>query len=85
MPEIRPAKIRLEASSFCQLRCNSCPTTTKAIHPVVGSGFLKLIDFQNLLDKNPWISEIELSNLGEIFLNHLLILEFFLQHPGPKF
>jgi hypothetical protein len=68
-PEVRPTKIRLEASSFCQLRCPSCPTTSKAIHPAVGSGFLKLHDFQKLLDDNPWIKAIELSNYGEIFLN----------------
>ena len=69
MAEVRPSRIRLEASSFCQLRCPSCPTTSKAIHPAVGSGFLKLRDFQKLLDDNPGVREIELSNLGEIFLN----------------
>lgn len=66
---IKPRKIRLEVSSFCQLRCPSCPTTTEAIQPVVGSGFLKVTDFQKLLDENPWISKVELSNYGEIFLN----------------
>jgi MoaA/NifB/PqqE/SkfB family radical SAM enzyme len=64
-----PKKIRLEVSSICQLKCPSCPTTTKAIHPTVGSGFLKLTDFQKLLNENPWIRVIELSNYGEIFLN----------------
>ena len=39
------------------------------MHPVVGSGFLKLRDFQKLLVENPWLKEIELSNYGEIFLN----------------
>jgi hypothetical protein len=73
MAKIKPTQIRLEVSSLCQLRCPSCPTTSKAIHPAVGSGFLKLRDFQSLLDQNPWIREIELSNYGEIFLNpHLL-------------
>ena len=67
--KIRPKKIRLEASSFCQLRCPSCPTTSKAIHPAVGSGFLKASNFRKLVDDNPSISEIELSNYGEIFLN----------------
>jgi MoaA/NifB/PqqE/SkfB family radical SAM enzyme len=37
--------------------------------PAVGNGFLRLTDFQNLLDENPLITEIELSNYGEIFLN----------------
>lgn len=64
-----PLKIGLEASSVCQLRCPSCPTASKAILPVVGSGFLKLRDFQKLLDESPWLKEIELSNWGEIFLN----------------
>jgi hypothetical protein len=49
------------------LRCPSCPTTIKAIHPAVGSGFLKLRDFKKLVDENPWLKEIELSNCGEIF------------------
>jgi MoaA/NifB/PqqE/SkfB family radical SAM enzyme len=69
MLKIKPWKIRLEASSFCQLRCPSCPTTSKAINPVVGNGFLKLADFQKLLDQNRWLKTIELSNYGEIFLN----------------
>jgi MoaA/NifB/PqqE/SkfB family radical SAM enzyme len=68
-----PHKIRLEASSRCQLRCPSCPTASKAIHPAVGSGVLKLDDFVKLIDENPWIKEIELANYGEIFLNpHIL-------------
>jgi hypothetical protein len=69
MAPVRPVAIRLEASSHCQLRCPSCPTTTKAIHPVVGSGFLSLRDFTRVIDDNPWLKAIELSNYGEIFLN----------------
>ena len=48
--EITPRKIRLEVSSYCQLRCPSCPTTTKHIDPAVGSGFLKLSSFKALID-----------------------------------
>lgn len=70
---IVPRKIRLEASSFCQLRCPPCPTTRRAIHPAVGSGFLKASDFRKLVDDNPWVTEIELSNFGEIFLNPELL------------
>ncbi|MFC1980307.1 radical SAM/SPASM domain-containing protein [Chloroflexota bacterium] len=73
MSGIKPSKIRLEASSSCQLRCPSCPNTSKALKPVVGSGFLKLRDFQRLIDENPWVQEIELSNYGEIFLNPELL------------
>jgi MoaA/NifB/PqqE/SkfB family radical SAM enzyme len=66
---LRITSIRLEASSFCQLRCPSCPTTSRAIHPAVGSGFLRLEDFRRLLDQNPQLNRVELSNYGEIFLN----------------
>lgn len=71
--QIRPSGIRLEASSHCQLRCPSCPTTTGAIHPAIGSGFLKFADFKDLLDKNPWIRRVELSNYGEVLLNPELL------------
>ena len=70
---ILPRRIRLEASSFCQLRCPSCPTTTRAIHPAVGSGFLRLEDFRRLVDANPGLERIELSNYGEVFLNPELV------------
>ena len=75
---VSPGRIRLEASSFCQLGCPSCPTTTGAIHPAVGSGFLKFQDFRNLVDLNPALERIEISNYGEIFLNPQLleILEY---------
>ena len=70
---IAVTKIRLEASSRCQLRCPSCPTTSGAIQPAIGSGVLKFSDFKALLDGNPGLREIELSNYGEIFLNPELI------------
>jgi MoaA/NifB/PqqE/SkfB family radical SAM enzyme len=70
---IKPKSIRLEASSFCQLRCPSCPTTTRAIHPAVGSGYLDLDNFRTLLDGSPGVTSIELSNYGEIFLNPQLL------------
>ena len=75
---VQPRSIRLEASSFCQLRCPSCPTTSRAIHPAVGSGFLRLEDFRKLVDAQSMGRAIELSNYGEIFLNpHLVgILEY---------
>ena len=67
--KINPTKARLEASSFCQLRCPSCPTTTRAIDPHVGGGFLRLDDFKKFVASNPQVRDIELSNYGEIFLN----------------
>src|SRR5690349_12177568 len=80
MQTVRPRAIRLEASSFCQLRCPSCPTTARAIHPAVGSGFLRLDDFRRLIDENPSLATIELSNYGEIFLNPQLLQIFELAH-----
>src|SRR5438067_2016363 len=71
--EVNPDSIRLEASSFCQLRCPSCPTTVQAIDAAIGKGFLKFSDFQALIDRNPQIQTIELSNYGEIFLNPELL------------
>lgn len=61
--------IRLEASSNCQLKCPSCPTTMGEIKKYLGGGFLKFDDFKSFLDKNSQILSIELSNWGEIFLN----------------
>ena len=75
---IVPSSIALEASSFCQLRCPSCPTTTGAINAAIGRGFLTLENFRTLIDANPTLRRIELSNYGEIFLNPALleILEY---------
>ncbi|MEO1703341.1 MAG: glycosyltransferase [Pseudomonadota bacterium] len=79
-PEVTtyPTSIGIEASSFCQLKCPSCPTATRAIDKHVGYGFLRLDDFITLIEANPQIRHIELSNYGEIFLNPQLpaILEY---------
>lgn len=69
MSTVKPSRIRLEASSVCQLKCPDCPNTSKVMQSIVGSGFLKPNDFKKLLNDNPWVSEIELSNYGEMFLN----------------
>ena len=76
--DLIPSKIRVEASSFCQLRCPLCPTTAGAINPAIGNGFLRFDDFRALLDDNPSIARVELANYGEALLNpHLLeILEY---------
>jgi MoaA/NifB/PqqE/SkfB family radical SAM enzyme len=69
----KPREIRLEASSICQLKCPSCPRFTSIFQATIGNGFLKFEDFQKLIDHNPRIACIELSNYGEIFLNPDLI------------
>ena len=73
MSPVAPPRIRLEASSFCQLRCPSCPTTDGSIHPAIGSGFLRFADFRKLVDLNPSLQRVEISNYGEIFLNPELL------------
>jgi MoaA/NifB/PqqE/SkfB family radical SAM enzyme len=75
---LEPTQICVEASSFCQLRCPSCPTTTGHIHPAVGSGFLRFEDFRRLLESAPMVERVEISSFGEIFLNPQLleILEY---------
>lgn len=65
--------IKLEASSACQLRCPSCATVApkgkSVFEKTVGKGFLKFDDFKKIIDANPWIKTVEISNWGEIFLN----------------
>src|SRR5512136_1771584 len=67
--QIRPRSLRLETATVCQLKCPTCPTTQGITRENLGGGFLKLKEFQKLVDENPWIAHIELSNWGEIFLN----------------
>src|SRR6185369_8348543 len=62
-------KIKLEACSACQLRCPSCPTTTGETQDVVGRSCLRAADFIRLIDDNPWVGRVEISNYGEVFLN----------------
>lgn len=66
---IKPNKIRLDASTVCQLKCPSCSTADGLIARKLGSKILKFEDFKKIVDRNPWIRRIELSNWGEIFLN----------------
>ncbi|NNE35055.1 MAG: radical SAM protein, partial [Rhodothermales bacterium] len=78
MSKIKPTKIKIEASSVCQLKCPSCPTASGKTRPTLGWGFLTLEHFQQVVDENPWVSHVELSNYGEILLNPNLleILEY---------
>lgn len=71
---ITPDRIRVEACSVCQLKCPSCPTARGEVRrSVVGSGRLKAASFERLLEENPSVRRVELSNWGEIFLNPDLI------------
>jgi hypothetical protein len=66
---INPRSIRLDASTLCQLRCPSCPTGTGQTAKSLGEGYLSFADFRRIVDENPRISKIELSNWGEPLLN----------------
>lgn len=67
--EIRPPKrLRIDASTLCQLHCPLCCTTTGKAAPL-GKGFLAVRDFERLITANPFVRTVELSNFGEPFLN----------------
>ena len=68
-----PTKVRLEASTLCQLRCPACVSGSGEVQQHLGSGFLGFSDFKTFVDRNPVIEKIELSNWGEIFLNKELL------------
>lgn len=86
-PYWKGPKIRLEVSSKCQLKCPLCITGTgfNRTSSPVGWGNLRFSDFKNLLDQNPEIKIIELSNYGEIFLNpDLLAMMAYAYHKKVK-
>lgn len=75
---INPTALRIDASSNCQLKCPLCATARGERTAVIGGGYLKLQDFQKIIDANPQLCRVELGNSGEAFLNKELgkILEY---------
>src|ERR1700691_2279780 len=69
MPASAPVSIQIDASLHCQLACPLWPPADGRVRPALGAGHLKLADFEALLDRNPQIQHVELSNYGEMFLN----------------
>ena len=70
-----PKKIRLDASTICQLKCPECymVQNEKEVKKTgCKIGYLKFENFKKLVDEYKF-SVIELSNSGEIFLNPDLI------------
>lgn len=58
----------------CQLRCVACSTSKGLIrNGFIKEGKMSFDTFKHILDCNPEIKEIELSNWGEIFLNEEII------------
>ena len=65
-----PLKIRLCASTICQLGCVLCDAPhRKYTKGPFAYGYLGFKNFKKLLDQNPQLKFIELSWKGEIFLN----------------
>ena len=65
-----PKRVRIEASSKCQLDCVECYMRTDPEGVANGCqlGNLKFKDFKKFVDEND-IESVEISNHGEIFLN----------------
>ena len=60
-----PNNLRIEASSKCQLHCSGCCTGDGSNRQVsVGWGDLHFENFKKLIDHNPRVKKIELSNWG---------------------
>jgi MoaA/NifB/PqqE/SkfB family radical SAM enzyme/quercetin dioxygenase-like cupin family protein len=66
---VRPTSVSIDASTVCQLRCPSCPNAMGIIAKSIGAGFLSPGDFEKFIEDHPWVTNIELSNWGEVFLN----------------
>src|ERR1700733_8448419 len=64
-----PVMLRADICTGCQLKCPQCPTGDGKIAGTLGTGRMALEKFAQLLDDNPRIRHIEISNWGEIFLN----------------
>lgn len=65
----KPSKVCLETSTVCQLKCQTCPTANGEIGRDLGRGFLSLSKFNAFVEAHPWVTHIELSNWGEVFMN----------------
>jgi len=64
-----PGKVKIDASTCCQLSCIGCPQSSGHIEKTLGRGFLGLSELTTFIEKNRWIHTVELSNWGEPFLN----------------
>lgn len=64
-----PRKLNIDASTLCQLHCPTCPTAGGKTRESLGADFLRMRNFKSIVDQNPSVAHIELSNWGEIFLN----------------
>ncbi len=63
-----PAVIRTDISTLCQLNCPGCYMRT-GNYGTMGAGVMTLEHMRQLVEANPGLKEIELSNSGEPFCN----------------
>ena len=66
--EYTPIAMRLDVSTVCQLNCAGC-YMRKENYGTVGRGYIRAAQVRKLLDENPGIRKMELSNNGEPFCN----------------
>lgn len=66
--KFEPQHLRVEACSLCQLNCKEC-YMRRGEGGDTGAGYLAASNFHKIVDLNPNIKSIELSNSGEVFLN----------------
>lgn len=63
-----PDMIGVDVSSRCQLDCLLCRTIDKE-NRIIGLGQIRADQFRRIIENNPFIRRVELSNWGEVFLN----------------
>ena len=66
--EYCPTAMRLDVSTVCQLNCPGC-YMRKEDYGTMGRGYIRAAQVQKLLDGQPSIRKMELSNSGEPFCN----------------
>ena len=77
--EFHPVRVRLDASTICQLDCAGCYMRSENCG-TMGAGYVRESNVRRLLDENPWIRQIELSNSGEPFCNPEMLRILELMH-----
>ncbi len=68
----KPYKVKLEFCSLCQLNCKTC-YRRRDNSGTVGKGYLTYENFVKFVEMNPFVTQIETSDNGEIFLNRNLL------------
>jgi MoaA/NifB/PqqE/SkfB family radical SAM enzyme len=62
--------LRIDICTICQLKCRKCSTSNGLNRKgVIGWGAMKAADFARIIDQQPRLRLVEVSNWGEIFLN----------------